>query len=354
MIIKKLVALCSICVLFGCQFTEEVVPLSPSEKGSIAFKISVAPNSHFKKVAKKAEVTVSASDMESIIKPLQITDTSIEGKVSNIPSGLNRKFSLSVYDSMGIECYNGMGFGNISRDSIAQIYIHLIKSGGSAVINGTVSEDSIIPPSGPFLKDSSTVFLANFNFNLTDFVSGDSAVTAGEGFGFALFRKSLQLDSTYIGKAICRFPNSPKISLSGTGSIEALVRANKISGGFMHIVDKSWQYGLTVYNGKIAVDFGTKWWFSSVSMPVNQWVYLGGTYDGKTIRLFMNGVQVDSAAYIRDAGSTGYNLGIGNADDNGFDIPFRGNIDEVRISNTARTPSEFWKNGQTILAKIPM
>jgi len=75
-----------------------------------------------------------------------------------------------------------------------------------------------------------------------------------------------------------------------------------------------------------------------VSIPNNEWVFLVGTYDGSTIRLFKDGVLVSSISFSggtyttnpiqigrRIHGATGY---------------FNGLIDDVRIYNYARTPEQ--------------
>jgi hypothetical protein len=135
--------------------------------------------------------------------------------------------------------------------------------------------------------------------------------------------------------------------------MEALVKLEGRSTGFMHIIEKSWLYGLTVFNGKIAVDFGTTWWYSTYTMPLEKWTYLCSTYDGRTIRLFANGIQVDSSPYIASSGQLNWGLGIGNSFDPGFDIPLKGSIDEVRISNKARSASEIKTVWRTIAAQLP-
>lgn len=350
MLLRKTAMLFALVGFFGCLSRENTVAPAANENGSISFRIAIAPNSPFKKLAKSAELNITAPDMSPIKQALQINDSTVEGKVDNIPAGANRNFLVKVFDSAGTECYRGSAGSDIKKDSTVLINLEISRLVGSAVINGTVNEggDKQV---GPFGNDSSTVFLADFNDNLRDYVSGENGRIAGGKFAEALFGKGIQFDSTLYPKAAYRFPNSSLISVT-SGSIEALVNAHGKSYGFMHIVDKSWLYGLTVRNGVVAVDFGTTWWYSTYTIPMEKWTYLCGSYDGTTIRLFANGSLVDSSAYVYATGSASYDLGIGNADDDDFNIPFIGKIDEIRISKKARSETEVLASWKAIEKKI--
>jgi hypothetical protein len=102
------------------------------------------------------------------------------------------------------------------------------------------------------------------------------------------------------------------------------------------------------------VVFGTTWWYSTYSMPKDQWTYLCGSYDGTTIRLFANGLAVDSAAYRPAPADPTWGLGIGNAYDNGFDIPFLGKIDEIRVSKKSRPAAEIGQSWKAISKALPL
>jgi hypothetical protein len=204
----------------------------------------------------------------------------------------------------------------------------------------------------PFKKDAGTVFLADFNGNLIDQVSGvNGKVTAGT-FSESVFGKSIRFAPPIDSTPGFLFPNSSALSVD-PNSIEVLVYTEGNSTGFMHLVDKSWQYGLSIHNGKVAVDFGTTWWHSKYAIPSEKWTYLCGSFDGETIRLFANGSLVDSSAYARKNGDASWDLGIGNASDSFFYAPFIGRIDEVRISQKVRSATEIFATWKAIEKKIP-
>ena len=70
--------------------------------------------------------------------------------------------------------------------------------------------------------------------------------------------------------------------------------------------------------------------------PVNAWTHVALTYDGATLRLYVNGVQVASQpqAGSIETPSTPLRIG-GNVPYGQF---FQGLIDEVRVYNRALTP----------------
>jgi hypothetical protein len=122
--------------------------------------------------------------------------------------------------------------------------------------------------------------------------------------------------------------------------MEAICRVGNVSSDYMHIIDKSWQYGITVFNGQLAVNFGSGWWYSGVPVSVNQWTYVCGSFDGSTICLYVNGVCAAHASYSGFNGDSSYDLGIGNAAADSHNVPFQGIIDEIRISKSVRSAAE--------------
>ena len=73
-------------------------------------------------------------------------------------------------------------------------------------------------------------------------------------------------------------------------------------------------------------------------MPLNTWTHLTATYDGATLRMFVNGVQASSRAVTGLTATTSGALRIGG--NSVWGEYFRGLIDEVRIYNRALTAAE--------------
>jgi hypothetical protein len=76
----------------------------------------------------------------------------------------------------------------------------------------------------------------------------------------------------------------------------------------------------------------------TAQLPLNAWSHLTGTYDGATLRLYVNGVQVGSRAM---SGPLVTSTGVVRLGGNGvWGEFFQGRIDEVRIYNRALTQGE--------------
>ena len=78
--------------------------------------------------------------------------------------------------------------------------------------------------------------------------------------------------------------------------------------------------------------------FGTAVPPLNTWSHLAATYDGTTLRLYVNGVQVASRAQTGPIATSSGALTIGG--DALYGQHFSGRIDEVRIYGTALSASE--------------
>lgn len=82
-----------------------------------------------------------------------------------------------------------------------------------------------------------------------------------------------------------------------------------------------------------------------IGSPVyGRWIHMTGVYDGKTMRLYIDGVEIGSREQTGDIQVDGNPVTIG-AEENGpesriVDGEFDGQIDEVRIYNRALSPTE--------------
>jgi fibronectin type 3 domain-containing protein len=77
---------------------------------------------------------------------------------------------------------------------------------------------------------------------------------------------------------------------------------------------------------------------ATTSLPVNTWTFLTATYDGTTVRFYLNGTQVGSAARSGSIVTSTNPLQIGG--DSIYGQHFQGMIDEVRVYNVALTPAQ--------------
>jgi hypothetical protein len=82
----------------------------------------------------------------------------------------------------------------------------------------------------------------------------------------------------------------------------------------------------------------TDWTQSPTALAVSTWSHLALTYDGSTLRLYINGTQVKSVARTGAIETNSNPVSIGG--NSAYGEYFLGRIDDVRIYNRALTPAE--------------
>ena len=86
------------------------------------------------------------------------------------------------------------------------------------------------------------------------------------------------------------------------------------------------------FGGAEVVTYGTS------ALATNTWTNLAETYDGATLRLYVNGTQVSSLAHTGNIATSTNPLQIGG--DSIYGQYFKGTIDEVRVYNAALTAAQ--------------
>jgi hypothetical protein len=92
-------------------------------------------------------------------------------------------------------------------------------------------------------------------------------------------------------------------------------------------------------NGKLDFNLGDGAGFHQIISPantltLNTWQHVAGTYDGDSLRMYVNGVEIMSLHGVFNIASTGNPMAVGDWT-NGTGRNFPGKIDEVRVWNTA-------------------
>jgi len=100
--------------------------------------------------------------------------------------------------------------------------------------------------------------------------------------------------------------------------------------------------------GRISIGSTTRTVTGTSKLPLNAWTHLATTYDGATVRLYVNGLQVASAAQTGSIATTTNLLQIGGSPALGAQY-FSGRIDEVRIYNRALSAAEIQTDMNTAI-----
>jgi hypothetical protein len=152
-----------------------------------------------------------------------------------------------------------------------------------------------------------------------------------------------------------------------TMTVEAWVRAPKSPGQWKYVVAKggdrclSGSFGLySSINGGMAfyVYDGRKWWRSpQVSQAIwdGNWHHVAGSYDGKKVRLFVDGMEIGTGTSF--SGSVEYDLEhrqlyIG-AYRGACDLTFEGDVDEIRVWSAALPVDTIWGRISSMLHLEP-
>jgi hypothetical protein len=123
---------------------------------------------------------------------------------------------------------------------------------------------------------------------------------------------------------------------STSGARTAVFKENRAAG------HQSYSLYATASSSRPAAEVATGGTYTTLhstqTIPANTWTHVGATYDGTTLRIYRNGVQVGSRPLSGDLVNTRDPLKIGgNAV---WSEWFKGRIDEVRVWNGARTAAQ--------------
>jgi glucose/arabinose dehydrogenase/chitodextrinase len=215
-------------------------------------------------------------------------------------------------------------------------------SGYSAVAEATTAAAPATPPglvgawgftegAGPTTADSSG------NGNVGTLV-GPSWTTSGR------FGNGLSFNGT---DSVVRVADSASLDLTTGMTLSAWIRPTASQSGWKTILQHETDaYFLNASNsdgplrpsGGGTLGGNTQYLSGPTASPVNAWTYVALTYDGATMRLYINGTQVASRAAGGAIQTTNSPLWIGG--NSPYGEYFQGLIDEVRVYNRGLTQAE--------------
>ena len=88
----------------------------------------------------------------------------------------------------------------------------------------------------------------------------------------------------------------------------------------------------------------------SGSIPLSTWTHIAGTFDGSSVKIFINGIEAASTPFIGSLQASTVDLRIGGHYYVYNNRQWNGVIDEVRLWNIARTETEIFENMENSLS----
>ncbi|MEK6884274.1 MAG: LamG domain-containing protein [Nanoarchaeota archaeon] len=200
----------------------------------------------------------------------------------------------------------------------------------------------IIFVSAQFIEDGDTRELWHFDEGvgneISDEASNNDGIISGANWtndsisGFALSFDGINDFVTV--------PYSISIGELNALTLEAYIKRNSDSDGM--IISKNGPYFLSVRNNVLegGIYAGSGWMHinGTTELQKGKWYNIKLTYNGSTLKLFLDGVEESSLQKTGNiiVTSQALHIGWGEPGHNQF---FNGTIDEIRISNIARNPS---------------
>lgn len=131
-------------------------------------------------------------------------------------------------------------------------------------------------------------------------------------------------------------------------SLEAWIRPTSLptTGNRSGIIDSDGRFGMFLRPGGDLSCTASVAVTAAAAIPSGNWSHVACTYDGATLRMYVNGVQIDSTGggEALSSGTQGLTLGANNPT-NGNDR-FQGALDDVRIYASVRTQAQLCVDAQ--------
>ncbi|HJV66231.1 MAG TPA: Ig-like domain-containing protein [Geomonas sp.] len=270
----------------------------------------------------------------------------------------------SLYSVVGSSPYNcSWNTGTLSNGSctlLAKAYDAAGNVGQSATVTVNVSNSSTSTSSGSTSTSTgSTGLVAAYSFNegtgttvADKSGNGNNGTLSNTTWTTGKYGNALSFNGTSSKVTI---NDSASLHLSSGMTLEAWVLPTRISTAWQDVIYK----GADIYyleatspyssapGGSVKINGTSYGAFAPSALTANTWAHLAVTYDGSTVRLYVNGALVSSRSMSGTIGSSTYPLQIGG--DSLYGEWFSGKIDEVRVFNVPRSQSQIQSDMQTPL-----
>ena len=286
--------------------------------------------------------TVSIPVGTSVTIAVLTNDTDLDGNPLTITAVTQGMHGTVTYQSTSVTYTPATtpGTAFVGTDS----FTYTITDGRGASATATVTV-TVLPHRAAslvaayhFNEGSGTTVTDRSGNNNTGTLSGATWTTAGK------FGRALVFNGT---NARVTIPDAPSLRLTTAMTLEAWVKPSVVTSAWRDVIykgDDIYWLEATSDSNKVPAGGGkfgkpyTETAYGTAALAVNTWTHLAVTYDGATLRLYVNGVQVSSKAQTGNLVTSTHPLQIGG--DSIYGQYFQGTIDEVRIYNVMLLPSE--------------
>ena len=297
---------------------QALVGAKSNVQGIAKLKILAQANSPFKQIARSANIIISAGDMQTMTDTLMVTDSSVEGEVTGIPSGKNRCFQVNVFDSAKTKRYSGSAIADVIGDSTVLINISVNRIDGNAIINGSINENwpdtqptanSVTGPTAYWSFDSMAgqtfydvtghgynAISTGVGLNLTSGIKGQALNFSGSTYDVVVQNSS---ESFNVNKfTIETWFNSnvdPATGIIGASQLfDYQLLASGVRNGYALYIKSTGvaDFGMASNDGSYYTDV-----FSQTIFKRNIWYHIVATYDSTNMKVYINGVLEGSASH---------------------------------------------------------
>lgn len=218
-------------------------------------------------------------------------------------------------------------------------------AGGTPVPDGLVAAYGFDEGSGTSVEDRSEA-------------NNDGSVAGAGWESQGKFGKALSFDGV---DDLVTVPDSASLDLGDGMTLEAWVKPDTVGTNFKTVLLKEWGNDYFVYGLDLddqGKPFGAAYANDSLevvegpdAVQTNAWTHLAVSYDGSSLKAFVNGTQVATQAASGEITATGGALRIGGATVFANEW-FDGLIDEVRVYNRALSANEIQTDKDTPVSSL--
>jgi len=138
---SKLGYLCSFFLFSSFIISSCTVP-EAFDDNSAQLMIQLRKPASVQSLIASADLLITAADMDTISRALTVNDSMVYGQVQEVPSGIDRHFSISCYDADGDLSYAGSAVRDVSAGTVLDLTIILypVEGSGTVIIHGEFYE----------------------------------------------------------------------------------------------------------------------------------------------------------------------------------------------------------------------